>query len=148
MRLTDMGQSEQVKGTLIGTLWYMASEVFRNKPYTEQADILFRFGIIMWELRNKRREHEHCHCKIYWRVQTMVSSVQVYEEQLIGEKDQHRPKQANLTSGSYQQPQPADVPQAKAKIQADAAKACSSSHPDHRPSANRTHQNLSAISVD
>ena len=146
MRLADMGLAksmEQVKGTLCGTLWYMAPEVFREKPYTEQVD-MFSFGIIMWELWHKKRVYEVSNpppLQLFLeRVET--GELRPGEGQFIGEE---------ILNGTLQQPKPAisvDVlPQTKTKAWADVARDSWSSDPENRPSAHTALEIISAISV-
>ena len=90
MRLADIGMTkpiEQVKGTLCGTLWYIAPEVFREKPCTELVDI-FSFLIIMWELCNKKRIYEVTKAPLFQRFLERVESGELRpgHGQFIGEE--------------------------------------------------------------
>jgi len=52
VRITDVAVSKEAKnvtGTLTGTLFYIAPEVFHSKLYDSKVDI-YSFGLILWEM--------------------------------------------------------------------------------------------------
>ena len=151
MRLADMGLAkpiELVKGTLCGTLWYMAPEVFLEKPYTEQVD-MFSFGIIMWELWHKKRVYEVTRAPPLQLFLKMVETGKLRpgDGQFIGEGISY----GTLSRSQHnQQPKLAtavDVPQTTIKSWADVARTCWLSNFDSRLSAYTTHEKISALSV-
>ena len=61
--LGDLGISKVLDGTLdmartkIGTPYYMAPEIFRDRPYSASADI-WALGVVLYEMTTKRHAFE------------------------------------------------------------------------------------------
>ena len=166
MRLADIGQAKpikQVRGTACGTLWYVAAEVFSAKLYTEKADI-FSLGIIMWELWNKKRGHEATpqpQLQLFFQL-VEEGKLRPGNEEFIGEEirygqqhemsvfkcyqQQHEVGQGISTFQGKQQQQQCSLRPSKAKRWADLSRACWSSCPDNRPSADAIYKAINAIS--
>ena len=167
MRLADIGLAKpikQVRGTACGTLWYMAPEVFSAKLYTETADI-FSFGIIMWELWNKKRVYEvtpQPQLQLFFQL-VEEGKLRPGNDEFIGEEiqygqqhemsvfkrcqQQHEVRPGISTFQGKEQQQQCSLRPGKAKRWADLSRACWSSCPANRPSADAIYKAINAISA-
>ena len=122
---------DHVKDTMVGTPTYVAPELASGKPYTYTADMC-SVGIILWEIWNKQRAHEY----------------NVIKDTSNPGFSEHRPNDGCFVAERHHIRLELSLIKAELKKWARVARACWSSNPKDRPSADKTHAYKEAISAD